>query len=370
MKVLILSCNTGSGHNGAAQAIADEFVARGISCEVKNALSFAIKPEEDIIVDGYNFVFKHMPTVWKAGYTFAEEHTAYPMYVNFAAYATPLKRYIEKGGYDAVISTHLFPALMMTRIRRKYAPPVKQFFVCTDYSCCAGYDLPEEDRLFIPKDLAEEYLFRGADPNVLMETGIPVRMSCYERVTKEAARGQLAREWPAGVPADGRVVLVGPGTLEFDELKALVAKMPEDLADVTFVVITGKENATMRSQISRLANPHLKALSFTTHMDLWMKAADLLVTKPGGLTSTEAVTCGVPLFLLDVRPGLETHNKDYYVSRGCAAAATGMPAVYAGCVFLLRNPGFCAEMVARQRELFSTPSVKLLADEVVRVVGE
>ena len=202
MNVLILSCNTGGGHNGAARAIADEFASRGISSEVKNALSFAVKAEEDIIVDGYNFVFNHMPSVWKAGYTFAEEHTAYPMYVNFAAYATPLKRYIEKGGFDAVISTHLFPALMMTRVRRKYALPVKQFFVCTDYSCCAGYDLPEEDRLFIPRDLTDEYLFRGADPDVLMETGIPVRASCYERMSSDVAREQLAHEWPAGVPVD------------------------------------------------------------------------------------------------------------------------------------------------------------------------
>ena len=368
MKVLILSCNTGGGHNGAARAIAEEFESRGIECFVENALSFAVKPEEDIIVDGYAFAFNRLPGVWKAGYTYAEEHSAYPMYLNFAKYATPLKRYIEHGGYDIVICTHIFAAHMMTRVRRKYALPVRQYFVCTDYSCSPGYELPEVDRLFIPRELTNEFLFHGVPASRLFEVGIPVRTACYEPVSKEFAREALHAEM--AIAPDCRMVAAAPGCLEAPDIKRLVSALPEDLSDTVFLIITGKENVNFRRQISRMANPRVKALSYTTHMDLWMKAADLLITKPGGLTSTEAMSCGVPIILMDVKPGLETHNRDFYVSRGCASAATGLPALYAEVVRLLRDEGARERMVARQRANFSTRAVVELVDEVLRPTGE
>ena len=364
MKVVIFTCNTGGGHNAAARAIAEELEVRGIDHRVENALSFAPMGEEEIIVGGHALAYKYAPKVYEAGYKYAEEHSSYPMYLNSAKYAPAMMRYLESGGYDTVISVHLSPAHAMTAIRKLWAPNIKQYFVATDYTCSPGVDQVEADRIFIPRGLSREFLLAGVDKAALLETGIPVRRACYEPLTCDYAREQLYGELPLA-PAD-KVVLVGPGCLSAAEVGRLAKAVGADVEAVKLLVLCGKGNDNMKRQLRRLEDPRVKVLGYTTHMDLWMKAADLLITKPGGLTSTEAVSCGVPAILLDVAPGLETHNRDFYVNRGCASSVVGLPALYAESVRLLTDRDARERMRTNQRANFSAISVGELVDEVVR----
>ena len=206
------------------------------------------------------------------------------------------------------------------------------------------------------------------DKATLLETGIPVRRACYEPLTCDFAREQLYGELPLA-PAD-KVVLVGPGCLSAAEVGRLAKAVGADVEAVKFVVLCGKGNDNMKRQLRRLKDPLVKVLGYTTRMDLWMKAADLLITKPGGLTSTEAVSCGVPAILLDVAPGLETHNRDFYVNRGCASSVVGLSALYAESVRLLTDKDARERMRTNQRAYFSAISVGELVDEVVRQDAE
>ena len=368
MNVLILTCNTGGGHNAAARAIAEELTARGIENRTENALQFAGPIEESIIVGGHSFAYKYAPKVFEAGYRYAEDHTSYPVYLNSAKYAPIMKRFIERGGWDTVISVHVSPGHAMTRIRRRYRLPVKQYFVATDYTCSPGYELVEADRIFIPQGMTREFVRQGMDPGMLLETGIPVRTACYEDVDRAFVREQLFREVP--VAASEKMVLVGPGCLAPEEVDELARDVSLEVPEAVFVVLCGKGNSPYRRRLTQLENPAVRPLGYTMSMDLWMKAADLLITKPGGLTSTEAVSCGVPVILLDVAPGLETHNRDYYVNRGCASSATGVPALFGECVRLLTDDETTGAMRANQRRLFSRVAVRELVDEVVRQDAE
>ena len=364
MKVLILTANTGGGHNATARAISEELTARGIDHVIENTLSFGLRIEEDITVKGHAFAYKYLPEVFEAGYKYAENHSAYPIYLNYARYAPVVRHYIERNGFDTVICCHVFASHMLTSIRRRYGLPVKQYFVATDYTCSPGYEMADMDRVFIPKGLTSEFVLAGMDAKMLLETGIPVRMACYDQMTREFAREELAGELAVG--PEKKLVLVAPSVLDVQQVGYFVRALSEDVPQTLFVVITGKANATFRHQLEELELPQLKTLPYTAHMDLWMKAANLLVTKPGGLTSTEAVTCGVPVILMDVAPGLETHNRDHFVNRGCASAAAGVPALYNEALRLLSSPEACERMIAAQRAQFSTPAVRELVDEVVR----
>ena len=367
MKVLLLTANTGGGHNATARAISEELSARGIECVIENTLSFGLRIEEDITVNGHTFAYKYLPEVFEAGYKYAENHSAYPIYLNYARYAPVVRRYIERNGFDTVICCHVFASHILTSIRRRYDLPIKQYFVATDYTCSPGYEMAEMDRVFIPKGLTPEFVLAGMDPGMLMECGIPVRMACYEPLTREYAREELAGE--LAVAPEKQLVLVAPGVLDAQQVGYFVRAVSADAPDTAFTVITGKANALFRRQLEQLELPQLKTLPYTAHMDLWMKAADLLVTKPGGLTSTEAVSCGVPVILMDVAPGLETHNRDHFVNRGCASAAAGVPALYGEAMRLLGSEEARERMVAAQRAQFSTPAVRDLVDEVVRQAG-
>mgnify|MGYP002869356688 CR=1 FL=1 len=368
MNVLILSANTGGGHNATARALTEELSARGIACTTENTLAFGPKVEEDIVVDGHTFAYKYLPEVFEAGYKYAENHSAYPIYLNYSKYAPAVKRYIERFGYDTVICCHVFASHILTRIRRRYALPIKQYFIATDYTCSPGYELADMDRVFIPAGLSREFTLAGMDADMLLETGIPVRMACYEPLATAYAREQVFSEAP--ITPNEKLVLVAPGVLDAEQLGYFVRAVRRDVPDAVFVTICGKANTTLRRQINQLDLERVFALPYTTRMDLWMKAADVLVTKPGGLTSTEAVSCGVPTILMDVAPGLETHNRDYHVNHGCASAAAGVPALYVETVRLLLDEEAAARMRANQRARFAGVSVRELVDEVVRQDAE
>ena len=129
MNVLILTCNTGSGHNSAAAAIAAELEARGIPHTIKNALEFVPKAEEEIIVRGFDLSARYVPEVLGSGYRFSESHDSSAVYAHFALFAPVLQRYLNAHDFTCIICVHVFPGLMCTRLRHRYHQPVSQFFV-------------------------------------------------------------------------------------------------------------------------------------------------------------------------------------------------------------------------------------------------
>ena len=364
MNVLILTCNTGSGHNSAAAAIAAELETRGIPHTIKNALEFVPKAEEEVIVRGFDLSTKYAPEVWERGYRFSESHDSSAVYAHFALFAPALKRYLDAHDFTCIVNVHAFPGLMCTRLRHRYNLPINQFFVATDYTCSPTVNLMEMDGVFIPKGLRAEFLFQGMADDVLLETGIPVKRACYEDVTKEFAREQLHNEVP--MTADEKIVLLAPRCLEYAEITEVALPVLERLPDVRFVVLCGKGYDSQRRGLAQLQNPRLVPLGLTKRMPLWMKAADVLITKPGGLTVSEAASSGVPLLLVDSKPGLETHNKDYFVNHGCASTATGLPAIYVTLLRLLEDEKAREGMRAAQRKYFGTDAAADIVDELVR----
>ena len=364
MNVLILTCNTGAGHNSAAAAISAELEARGIPHTVKNALEFVPKAEEEGIVRGFDLFYKYAPEVWGAGYRFSESHDSSALYAHFALFAPALQRYLNAHDFTCIVCTHVFPGLMCTRLRHRYHLPVNQFFIVTDYTCSPSVNLLEMDGVFIPKGLRAEFLYQGMADDVLFETGIPVKRACYEDVTKEYAREQLHTE--VAMSPEEKIVLLAPRCLEYAEITDVALPVLERLPDVKFVVLCGKGYESQRRGLAQLQNPRLVPLGLTKRMPLWMKAADVLITKPGGLTSTEAASAGVPMLLIDSKPGLETHNKDYLVNHGCANTSTGLAAVYTDLLRLLEDDKARAGMRAAQRKYFGTVAVEAIVDELVR----
>lgn len=362
MKVLILSANTGGGHNSAAHAIAGALEERGISCTIQNALRFVPRVMEGVIVKSHYWSTKNAPELYAAGYEYEEKHDISSWTRSFDSYAPVLRNYIRQGGYDTVICVHVFAGFLMTAIRRKWPSSLKQYFVATDYTCSPGVDQLDVDGIFVPKGLSLEFLIRDIKPELLYETGIPVRLSCYEPMTRDFAREQLYHEVPC-TPQD-KLVFIGPLTMEKDDLRLVSKAVERWVPEVKFIIVTGKGNRKLKQHIEEWRDPHVRPLSFTSKMDLWMKASDVFITKPGGLTSTEAVSSHTPLLLLDVVPGLETHNRDHLVNLGCATSATGVPAVCRAIVRLLQDESAVQDMFAAQEKNFSARAAAKLVDVI------
>jgi len=179
MKALILSCNTGQGHNTAGKAIMESMHSRGIECELVDTLLFASEKASRKVSGTYDGITTKTPRVlgflYWLGEVFSSSKRKYVIYLANRGYADPLGRYIDEHGIGVVITCHLFPGEALTRLRRKNRLGVKTFAVITDYSCSPFWEETELDYYFIPhQGLADEFVKRGIPKEKLVATGIPV----------------------------------------------------------------------------------------------------------------------------------------------------------------------------------------------------
>ena len=138
MKIAILSCNTGGGHNAAAAALAEELSARGHESRTYNTLDFLPKGAADLISRGHDFAYRYAPKLYGAGYRMEEKRPSPLLYENSIRGIGPLYEALVDLGADAAICVHVFPAMMMTELRCGYGLRMPTWFVATDFTCSPG----------------------------------------------------------------------------------------------------------------------------------------------------------------------------------------------------------------------------------------
>ena len=348
-KILILTSSTGGGHDSAAAAVRCALEEKGALCEVRDFLDFLPKAKRTMLAGGHVFLYRHAPWLFALGYRF-EEMFPKNLYTDYAGYAHPLGCYVISRGFDAVICVHIFPVLMLTAAKRKYGYDVPAYFISTDYTSSPGAGQMEAEKLFVPKGCREEFkkAYAGTELPFIAETGIPVAKAFGKPVEKAEAMRKL------GIPAGRKLVLVSAGSMGCGPLLRTAADLAEARPDVMVAVFTGSNKKMFRQMEEKSrALPNLLPVSFTKEMPLWMHAADLMISKPGGLSSTEAATAGLPLLLFDEVPGLETHNMAYFVKRGCAAREKTAERLIRRASLMLDNDEELAGIRKRQKKLFS-----------------
>lgn len=361
MKIAILTCSTGGGHNSAGKAIQEQLLSSGAECDLVNALDFMPKFQSDVITKGHVFVYKKVPKLYGVAYRFEEKHP--PKTIDFLCGAAAVKLYpfLHRHDYDVVICVHVFPAVMMSHIRRKYEHPFRSYFVATDYTCSPGVDMTRMDRYFIPKGLTQEFMQCGLPEEKLIETGIPINSSCYDSLGKESARKAL------GLDPGMRQVLLSCGSMGCGPMRSLAVLLANTLPeDVELTVICGSNRRLKRDLTILRHKERVRILGYTDQMPLWLHAADILLSKPGGLTSTEAMTIGVPFICINAVPGCETRNRQYFVHRGLAVTANHVPGLVEMTRSLLETPEKCRDMVTKQRENFAEPAAALITQQVLQ----
>ena len=123
MKILILSCRTGEGHNSAAKAVKEALDDFGAECELVDALTFSGRRPNEIVTNSY-----------KAGDLYSSTKLASPVYWANSLYAERLRAYIENGGFTAVVCSHLFPMETLTWLKRRGEITQKCYGILTDYT--------------------------------------------------------------------------------------------------------------------------------------------------------------------------------------------------------------------------------------------
>lgn len=372
MKVLILSCNTGQGHNSAATAVKDELVKMGHECVMKDALSYASKMFSKGISNSYNSIVLHAPQAFGVGYRYCKSKSYTPGSVKSASYAinmTYSKKLCEEiieDGYDAVLCTHVFAAQSITHIKHKHGLKIPAYVIATDYSYCPYFDELDMDKYFISlESVKKEYIGRGIPADKIVVTGIPVSSRFSMEISKHEAREKI------GFYSDRFLCLIMSGSMGFGNIYDFIDEvLNRPMKDYDILVIAGN-NEKLRSGIIEKYEKYgnVTAIGYTKEVHNYMKASDLIVTKPGGLSSTEAMVSNVPLVLANPIPGVESENYDVLTRLGVAIG--GNKAIDAANAFeaIFNDSIVGYQVINNQKKYINGNAAQEICKHVVKGVG-
>ena len=350
MDVLLLSCGTGGGHDAAARAIAEELRRRGHSSQMLNP--YTLKSErlagriDRLYVGSVQKTPSLFGVVYRLGQLCRKLPFRSPVYHANRLMVPALEEYLEHNNFDAVITTHIFPAMMLTALRRSGVETPVTIHIATDCVCIPFTEDCECDAYVVPApDLVDAFAGCGLPLEKIYPLGIPVSAAFSLRASRESERARL------GLELDTKYVLVSGGSMGGGSIGRAVAALSEAASrrdDTQLLVVCGS-NAELFDELHRAAMPNVTPLGYTKDMAAYMRAADLFVTKPGGLSSTEAAVCGAALIHTAAIPGCETYNAEYFSSHGMSRLCDATPEALSAALDLLDDSAARERMRERQR---------------------
>ena len=320
MKVLILSCNTGEGHNSCAKALTESFREKGIDCDIVDSLQFISPFISALMAKSHVFLYRNLPALFDWGYRFTERHPSLyrkgsPIYAFLAIGAKKLAMYINEGGYDAVICAHVFAGVMMTEAKPLCDRTILTSFLATDYTCSPFTDASDLDVYFIPDErLKSEFSGKGIKVEKLVPVGIPIRSDFYNQMSKTDAKAA------EGIDPEHKHLVVMCGSMGCGPIKKIVRHISGQLyEDMEMTVVCGN-NTKLCKKLTSLQNenPKIHIRGYVQNISRLMDSADVYLTKPGGISVTEASVKRIPMVLINAVGGCERYNYDFFTGIGTA----------------------------------------------------
>jgi processive 1,2-diacylglycerol beta-glucosyltransferase len=319
-RVLILTASYGSGHNEAARCVAAEVARRGAEPVVVDHFRELVHPVFDRATRAmYLALLRHLPSVWGLAYALGDR-LASDSPLTFGASRMGARRLasaLERYAPDAVVTVHATPAVAMATLGRAGGRVPPHTTVVTDFVAHGQWMAPGIDRYCVAaEEVRRDLVARGIPRERVVVTGVPVRAEFATAPEPLEVRRSL------GLPQDAPVVLAMAGSHgsvgRLPDVARALARAPRPLAGV---VVAGHDR-TLRASLERwAAGTSLRVLGFVPDVHRLMAAADLLITKAGGMTLAEAMTVQVPLLFYGSLPGQERRNERFAAAAGVALVA-------------------------------------------------
>jgi processive 1,2-diacylglycerol beta-glucosyltransferase len=318
--ILILHATAGAGHTRAAQAIAAALKATGREHRVVDTLECTSGLFRRMYVKSYIDIVQKAPELW--GYLYEKSDVvASPTSRRARARlafdkfnSRRFKKLLDEVNPGVILCTHFLPLELLSDLkgRGKFSVPVHA--VVTDVSPHAFWVYPHIEHYHVATPSAARELARKGYPaKQISVTGIPVDPVFANRTPGAAARAKLGL-------LEKPTVLLLSGGFGVGPMKQMLLSFGESCDDLSLVVVAGK-NPQLEAECKALAATlpvPIKVFGFVNNMHELMDAADLIVTKPGGLTTTEILAKGKPMALVAPIPGQEQRNAEYLLEEGAA----------------------------------------------------
>ena len=344
-RVLIMSAGAGTGHIKAAAALELSFAADGRAAEVINndALQYTNKLFRDFYSSFYTSLVRSAPNFLGWWYKTSDEpwHTDRMRHMIDRLNTKPLVRFIREFDPDITVCTHFMPAGIISHLIATQQLQARLSIVVTDFDFHAMWLSRSFHRYFVAIDETKAHLEMLGIPNErITVSGIPIAPVFQQPINRIEERLQL------GLNPDQPVLLLSAGAFGLGPTEFMVERLLNLNSDAQTVVICGR-NEELKQRILQLTDSRsakFKVLGYTDEMHKLMKTADIFIGKPGGITTSEAIACGLPMCVVSPIPGQEERNSDHLLEEGIAVKCNDLTTLPFKLERLLEDPDRLARM--------------------------
>jgi len=355
-RVLILSASAGAGHVRAAQAIEQAILQTSAAREVRHidTLQYTSKLFRNLYSKAYIDMVNRMPDA--LGWLYDQLDKPWKNERRRLAFdklnTRPFVRMLREHQPDITICTHFLPAEIISWLKAKRKLATRQAIVVTDFDVHAMWLCHHYEHYFVALDETREHLKKlGIPQEKISATGIPIDP------VFAIQRDKVVMREKHGLDRDLTTILVSAGGFGVGPIRHLVSSLLELQHPVQVIAICGK-NAELKREleqasanVSRTSGHVMKVIGYTTEMHELMAASDILLGKPGGLTTSEALAAGLIFVIVNPIPGQEERNSDHLLEEGVAIRCNNLPVLAYKIDRLLDDPRRLAEMQANSSRL-------------------
>lgn len=317
MKILLLSVKAGYGHHSTAKAIMECYEKNGHECKMLDIFDYLNHRLGESIQDGYLISTKYLPKTYGKAYgklTQKDEpydrHSLMSLLSRFVS--KRLERFIREFKPDLMIGTHSYAGVCMSILCDSGAATCPTIGVVTDFTVHPFWESTFLNYYVIPNEMiAFEMQKKGIPAEKLLPFGMPIRKQFETKTDKQEARRILGLQ---NMPT----VLVMMGSMGYGNIQKTLMEM--DNCDYNFQILcVCGSNKKFKTGVEEYAWRHpMYAYGFVNNIDVMMDASDFVITKPGGLTTSEALAKGLPIITMNPIPGQEDRNLSFLVNHGAA----------------------------------------------------
>ncbi len=368
MKAMILSITAGQGHHSAAKSISEALESIGAEVKTIDVYKQIDENFSEAINKGYLLSTKHTPKAYRAIYELIDSRCAPSskfslQHIMNILIAIRFEKFIEEFSPDVIICTHVFAAQVISELKRQdkltYVPTIG---IVTDYTIHPFWeDVPNIEYIEIASELlTQRASIKGIATERLLPFGIPVQKKFSEKRDKKLARKEL------GISGSEKVILLMAGSMGYGNMPELISGILGFDESCTILAVCGN-NKRMYNKLKDSTKENVKAFGFIDNVDVLMDAADCIVTKPGGLTTTEAMAKNLPMILVNPIPGQEDRNLEFFLNSGLALAVTKSFTIVEALYYLFNQPGRIEVIQSEMKKLAkpdSSMSIALFAKEL------
>ena len=369
MNILILSASTGGGHMRASKAIGGYMTQKNTDINVKivDSLLYISPILNKTVTGGYVYLATKTPKLYGKLYDLTNKDHKFANFVTRLnnIFANKLLPLIDDFRPDIIITTHPFPTEMVSRLKSKKEINIPLICIMTDYAPHKAWISDKVDAYIVANDdMVTKMITEGVDSRCIYPYGIPVDEVFFEEKEKQLVIEEL------GLDKNLPTILMMAGSFGVSNVFDVYENIIDIDLDFQIILVTGRNQKLYNhfEEVIGSSPKKTKLIYFTDEINKFMQASDIIITKPGGLTVTEALACNIPMAVFNAIPGQEEENAEFLLKHNMAVRISDGNSCRAAIVELLKDSEKLEDMKEACKSFDkndSTKNIFLLINELI-----